>query len=307
MKTQFLRLLFENTEKGLCHTIHMEDERTGGGFLGCCLSGTSRDIPERFREYGKETDLLVLGDLEEDTLNPALELAGRNSVKLAVIPEDRAIKNAEELLKAAGVKEVCTLSPGESRWLAYESWQMFVGAWEAGERRGLVCFHGPADSGSEDLDCQMSVKPITKNTPCSAVMEESHRCGLACSHYRDVQICKAHNDARVAEYKLGTLFLGNAKPSEIEGFLKEELEEKLEEIRFLAAADPEAVIEWDQLAMNTEETTIPWVRYYLLPLNGGAREKAISSIMEKGPYQQPVLLGKDYGLCASAALREKIK
>ena len=236
MKALYFRHLFQNTARGVVHTVSTSGEKEG--FCLCSLCSDGKAFKEEayagdlFRLEGAEVSILLLENLHPEDLKRAGNLLKSNQVEQVFIPYGDAAAKLPELSRAGKVQ---ILNAGETVVFQEKDWNVWVKCLDHGSRGNLVVYHGPSESAKKGRDCLMAAKPAEAELPCLAcVKQEDHACGMRCCLYNDFILCKGHNGKYDGSYVLGTLLLGNADLRTKEKELKEELKPYLSDIRVIS-------------------------------------------------------------------------
>ena len=236
MNALYFRHLFQNTARGVVHTVSASGEK--GEFCLCSLCSDGRPLEEEahagelFRLEKAVITMLLLENLHPEDLKKVGKLLKTNKVERVLIPYGDTAENLPELSKA---EKVQILKAGETVVLQEKGWNVWVKCLDHGPKGNLVLYHGPCETSKKGMDCLMAVKPAEAELPCSAcVCQEDHTCGMRCCLYNDFILCKGHNGKYDGSYVLGTLLLGNADIKTKEKELREDLKPYLVDLRVIS-------------------------------------------------------------------------
>lgn len=308
MNTLYFRNLFQNTKRGIAHTVSAGS--TEGEFclwLLCSNGQMLRDHDETARKFqmkGQRISALLLENLHSDDLGKVGRLLKHNQVERVFIPYG---DSAAELSELALVSEVKVMKAGEIVQFQENGWNVWLKCVDNGSRGSLVLYHGPENSTRKEMDCLMAVKPAAKELPCqTCVDQDNHTCGMRCCLYNDFTQCKGHNGKDMDHYVNGVLVLGNVNLKEKETELREDLKQWLPNVRMVALADggsDECFADSAIGFLNEENEQLN--RYFIVAEGMEKNEKLLKAILRRGPRRIPVLTSEDAGLCVSGFLKRK--
>lgn len=308
MKALYFRHLFQNTARGVVHTVSTSGEK--GEFCLCSLCSDGKPLKEEahagdlFRLEGAEVSMLLLENLHPEDLKRAGNLLKSNQVEQVFIPYGDAAAKLPELSRAGKVQ---ILNAGETVVFQEKGWNVWVKCLDHGSRGNLVVYHGPSESSKKGMDCLMAAKPAEAELPCLAcVKQEDHACGMRCCLYNDFILCKGHNGKYDGGYVLGTLLLGNADLRTKEKELKEELKPYLSDIRVISmnesGCEGKAAEEFLKFLGSRNKT---FDQFYILPGELEGNERILKQILKEGPRRLPFLTGPEAGVCFSGFLKNR--
>ena len=308
MNALYFRHLFQNTARGVVHTVSASGEK--GEFCLCSLCSDGRPLEEEahagelFRLEKAVITMLLLENLHPEDLKKVGKLLKTNKVEWVLIPYGDTAENLPELSKA---EKVQILKAGETVVLQEKGWNIWVKCLDHGPKGNLVLYHGPCETSKKGMDCLMAVKPAGAELPCSAcVCQEDHTCGMRCCLYNDFILCKGHNGKYDGSYVLGTLLLGNADIKTKEKELREDLKPYLADLRVISMNESgcsEKVS--DSFITDLGEKNRRFDQFYILPGSIEGNDGMLKTILRGGPRRIPFLTSQEAGVCISGFLKNK--
>lgn len=200
MRARYFRMRFGNNGKGIYHTLAYRDEfEKASVHLAYIGEGGQEGLAIRY-----PMDVLVVADLEDETLRQVEELLEKHEVRQMYLPAGtESLVISKQLAAKAGKLQF--LREGESH-----EWR--TGLWEFHIRNlgnSLSLYHGYTGTKALGEDCAFAGKIYDPEDHCSpCLIEEKDFCGFGCLHRRDFQTLKAHLDKKFEGYRTGTLLLG---------------------------------------------------------------------------------------------------
>ncbi len=311
MKALYFRLMYENIKNGVIHNVSILNTEKNEEWNGCylCAGGKSEDrivIDERFQEYSKPINLMVLGSIKESVVQAAVKILAGNQVLEIVMPEETV--GIKERLQEAGAKEITVLSNGESAFREEVGWKTKIRAYGTGEEAVVVMYHDVQEISPKEKEGMLMVKVASKERECEAcISDDDHRCAMKCCLYNDYALCKGHNESNSQEYLTGTLLLGNLNLEKYGTELKEDFM-KNQRVRFCSFTgtregdfNSTEIFDW----MDTGEEKVN--QYFVVPAAEAENcSGMILELLKRGPRHQVVLTEEKHGVCATGFFKERV-
>jgi len=303
MEAKYFRLMYQNVNKGMVHTVSVEDTIKKCKFTAFYLSGSKKlknslVTDERFSCCKETIQLMVLAELDTDCLQKALEIIEANALVQVVMPD--CAQETIDIIKSAGAEKVLVLKDGESMEPDCDIWQVSLKCYGEGRNASIVMFHGSEHLNPQIMDCVLNVKPVSKRLPCKVCVDSKNlSCDMSCGLYNDFDICKGHNAKSRNNYLTGTLLLGSVDLKTYGNQIQKDFEEFRRYIRFTSIPESCKSEDWKDMMDWLDEENKVDKKYFIPPSNEKGNEKILKNVLEKGPHRIPLLTSESFGICVS--------
>ncbi|MDO4345044.1 MAG: hypothetical protein Q4C50_09605 [Eubacteriales bacterium] len=311
MNAKYYRFLYQSAQRGMCFSACLAKEAGEPQFYAMYLGASAqtedaaserKEGPAgrtRMEEHpGARLQILVLGDLLEDTLARAERIIQTTGADTVYMPRSENRKDGETpasrfgKLKGTHVVEVehtLKLQAGEIclRLISF--------------KEKLVMYLGSTEVTPNTHECVMYVKGAAEDMNCSPLVDVGNlNCEMRCLLCQDVTQCKKQNRSRDGFFADGHLLTGTAKLGPQGQKLRESLKDVWERIRFVWMPCGGKQAAW---ADELSETGTLGCRQYFL----GAKS-ADAEVMQKAAksvYRGAVLIGDGESFCISGCYAER--
>lgn len=322
MNMKYFRFLYGETAGCFTHFGELNDTLTKERIAFLYLSGVRGRKDEMNSEYSlflypERLDLVVLGEMSQDTTDALKGVLEKTKIETLVVPE-KYVEALKECLgdKMASVGNVILL--GTEEHSSYETsmcgWKFFA---KCSEEHELILIHSMAETGFGDV--VMNVKNIRNGSVCQKKCSpDEFGCTYGCTIHRDYHECKYRKkDENGIMCRNGSVLMGRemAKSRKNPSPFKEndgvdwlealfvESGIKKEAIRFFGFSG----IVWKEMCRESslaEKDCLSETEYFI-GSDSEVENDVIAAVCRSGLNRIPVLLNDGQGICCSGFFKYK--
>lgn len=322
MNMKYFRFLYGEPAGCFTHFGELNDTLTKERIAFLYLSGVRGRKDEMNSEYSlflypERLDLVVLGEMSQDTTDALKGVLEKTKIETLVVPE-KYVEALKECLgdKMASVGNVILL--GTEEHSSYETsmcgWKFFA---KCSEEHELILIHSMAETGFGDV--VMNVKNIRNGSVCQKKCSpDEFGCTYGCTIHRDYHECKYRKkDENGIMCRNGSVLMGRemAKSRKNPSPFKEndgvdwlealfvESGIKKEAIRFFGFSG----IVWKEMCRESslaEKDCLSETEYFI-GSDSEVENDVIAAVCRSGLNRIPVLLNDGQGICCSGFFKYK--
>lgn len=303
MSAKYYRFLYHPISSGVVFSASLEAEHGKDGYQLLYLGGGVKwkELEKRVDSFAGELQLLILADLQPETIACACHILERQKAVTVILPKDTNSKSVHTAFPSAGIKEICEIA--ESKEFVNKNFHLrFLCVGEANERT-LLFYVGSLYDPAEN-ECMMQVKTADAALACGmAVDTENLCCEMRCMLQQDITmtLCKRQNQKDGAYFVDGHFLTGTVDLSKYMLQIKEYLAVEWKKIRFTTLPSGGVKTLWDSGIL--ESGTKNHQRYLI----GTAEVDAqiLKEIMVNDARQTFFCVSETCGLCISGCFMER--
>lgn len=301
MSAKYYRFLYHPVAKGIVFSGSVGAESGQDGYQLMYLGGGIEweELESRAERFGSGLQLLILADLQPETVECACHIAAKQESVTVLFPKDAASENVHTKFSEAGAKEICEIA--EKKDLSVKNFRLrFFCVGEANAR--TLLFYIGSEYHPADEECMMQVKAADSALPCSMAVDTSNlSCEMRCMLKQDITLCK-HQNQKNGEYFVDGHFLpGTANMSKYILKAKEYLADEWKKIRFTAIPAGGQKEVWDAGLLETG--TKGHQRYLIGTTETDAQ--VLKEIAETDARQRFFGVSETCGLCVSGCFMKR--